>query len=91
MINNFFILDFLHIKLWGLWACRLKPNKILSMAKAIIISLRKCELGIENLNKIVLIMKNWHEDPRLGYAIGEGFNTMGDYLDAKNNLFEKKK
>jgi len=75
MINNFFILDFLHIKLWGLWACRLKPNKILSVAKAII-SLRKCQLGIENLNKIVQIMKNWHEDPRLGYAIGEGLKTM---------------
>ncbi len=80
----------MHIKLWGLWACRLQPNKILSMAKAII-SLTKYHLGMENLNKIVLIMKNWHEDPRLGYAIGEGFKTMGDYLDAKNNLFEKKK
>jgi hypothetical protein len=59
------------------------------MAK-VIISLRKCQLGIENLNKIELIMKNWHEDPRLGYAIGEGFKTIEDYLDAKNNLFEKK-
>ncbi len=58
------------------------------MARAII-SLRKCQIGIENLNKIVLIMKNWHEDPRLGYATSEGFKTIEDYLHAKNNLFEK--
>lgn len=36
-----------------------------------------------------MIMKNWHEDPRLGYTIGEGFKVTEDYLDAKNNLFEK--
>ncbi len=54
----------------------------------VIIGSRKCQLGIENLNKIVVIMKNWHEDPRLGYATSEGFKTIEDYLDAKNNLFE---
>jgi hypothetical protein len=58
------------------------------MAK-VMIGLRKCQLGIKNLIKIVLIMKNWHEDPRLGYTIGEGFQTIEHYLDAKNNLFEK--
>jgi hypothetical protein len=79
MINTFLIFDFLHIKLWGLLACRLKPNKFFSMAKVIIGS-RKCQLGIKNLNKIVMIMKNWHEDPRLGYTIGEGFKAIEDYL-----------
>jgi hypothetical protein len=49
------------------------------MAKVIIGS-RKCQLGIKNLNKIVMIMKNWHEDPRLGYTIGEGFKAIEDYL-----------
>ncbi len=55
----------------------------------VIIGLRKYQLGIKNLNKIVLIMKKQHEDPRLGYTTSEGFETIKDYLDAKNNLFEK--
>jgi hypothetical protein len=34
-------------------------------------------------------MKNWHEDPRSSCIVGEEFKTIEEYLNVKNNLFEK--
>jgi len=58
------------------------------MAK-VIIGLKQCQLGIENLDNIVLIMKNWHEDPRSSCTNGEKFKTIEEYLNVEDNLFEK--
>jgi hypothetical protein len=55
----------------------------------VIICLKRCQLGIENLDKIVLIMKNWHEDPRSSCFISKEFKTIEEYLNVENNLFEK--
>jgi hypothetical protein len=33
-----------------------------------IVSLKCCQLGIEKLDKLVLIMKNWLNNPRFGYS-----------------------
>lgn len=55
----------------------------------VIIGLKCCYLGIENLNKILLIMKNWLEDPKLGCVVGEWFNTIEEYMDVENNMLEE--
>jgi hypothetical protein len=49
----------------------------------VIIGLRCCYLGIENLNKIMLIMKIWLGDPKSGCVVGEGFKTIQEYMDVE--------
>jgi hypothetical protein len=56
MNNSSQILVFLHGKLWSLWVYRLKLF-FFYVAK-IITRLKHCHLGIENLDKLIFIMKN---------------------------------
>ncbi len=62
---------------------------IFSMAK-VIISLRWCQLDLKNLDKNLLIMKNWPKNQILNCVANEGFKTNEQYLDVENNLFGKK-
>jgi hypothetical protein len=67
----------------------------------IIIGLKRCWLGIENLDKLVLIMKNWVDDPRFGctnakptsiekyISIENGMVSKNEELISDFNLFEK--
>jgi type I restriction-modification system DNA methylase subunit len=55
----------------------------------VIIGLKRCQLGIDNLDKIVRITKNWHEDPRSSYTTSEEFKTIEEYLNVENKLCEK--
>ncbi len=59
------------------------------MAK-VIIGLRWRWLGLEDLDKILLIMKNWPKNQKLNCVASEGFKTIEQYLDVENNLFGKK-
>jgi hypothetical protein len=68
---------------------------------SIITSLRCCQLGIENLDKLILIMKNWLDDPRFGctnakptsiekyIAIENGMVSKNEKLISNINLFEE--
>jgi hypothetical protein len=56
----------------------------------VIIGLRWCYLGIKNLNKIMLIMKNWLDDPKLGCVVDEGFKTIEEYMDVETCLKKMK-
>ncbi len=51
--------------------------------------LRHCRLGIENLDKLVLITKNQHDDLRLGCVFGSLVKLMEEYLDVEDILLEK--
>ncbi len=66
----------------------------------VITSLRHCWIGIEHLDKLVLIMKNWPDDLRFGCTNGpksfEKFLNFEGGLVSKNenlivvfNLFEE--
>jgi hypothetical protein len=59
------------------------------MDGGVIIGLRWCYLGIKILNKIMLIMNNWLEDPKLGCVVGEGFKTIEKYMDVEDNMLEE--
>jgi len=50
----------------------------------IITSLKHCQLGIENLDKLVLIMKNWPNDPRFGCT--SGFKSFEEFLNSENGI-----
>jgi hypothetical protein len=53
----------------GVVGSQIGIERIFSMAK-VIIGLRRCQIGIEHLDKLVLIMKNWPDDLRFGCTNG---------------------
>jgi hypothetical protein len=55
----------------------------------IIIGLRHCHIGIENLDKLVLIVKNKYDVPRLGCVSGPLVKSMAEYLNVKDILLKK--
>jgi hypothetical protein len=58
------------------------------MAK-IITSLKYYCLGIKNLYKLILIMKNWPNDLRLGCVSGPLVKSMEEYLDFEDVFLEQ--
>jgi len=53
----------------GIVGCQIEIERIFNMT-GVITSLKHCQLGIENLDKLVLIMKNWLDDPKFDYTNG---------------------
>ncbi len=53
----------------------------------VITSLKPCWLGFENLDKLVLIMKNWPNDP--GFGCTSGFKSFEKFLNSKDNVVVK--
>ncbi len=56
---------------------------------AVSTSLRQCWLSFEILDKIMLIMKIWLEDPRSSCITSEGLKTIEEYLNVEDNLLEE--
>ncbi len=54
----------------------------------IIIGLKHCHLGIENLDKLIWIMKNWF-DPKSRCVVGLRAKLMEKNLDVEKHLLEK--
>jgi hypothetical protein len=55
---------------------------------SIITSLKCCQLGIENLDKLVLIMKNWLNDLRSGCTNAKPM-SIGKYIGIENGMVSK--
>jgi hypothetical protein len=48
-----------------------------------------CQLGIENLDKLGLIMKNWLNNPRFGCRNAKPM-SIGKYVGIENGMVSKK-
>ena len=60
----------------------------------VLCALHRCKLGIENLDALVMIYKNWLDDPRDGCVfprgnVAEYFNTKTDFLEAHEEEIER--
>ncbi len=51
----------------------------------VIIGIRCCQLGINNLHKLVLIMKNWHDDPKFGCNNPQP-KSIEKYIDIQSDM-----
>ncbi len=51
-------------------------------------SLRQCHLGVENLDKLVMIYKNWLVDVRVDYKLVVG-DRLQEFFVAKETLLEE--
>ncbi len=67
MQNNFLMLHSLLINVWVSHDFKLKLNAYLTLQKCSL-SLWRCWLGMENLDKLVMILKNWPSDARTSYC-----------------------
>ncbi len=84
----------------GIIGSQIKNEIFFSMA-SIIIGLRRYWFGIENLDKLILIMKNWLDDFRFGCTtslpksikeyleIEDGMVLKNEKFNVNFNLFEK--
>ncbi len=83
----------------GIVGSQIEIERIFNMAK-VITSLKHCWLAIENMDKLVIIMKKWLDDLRFRCTNGpksfEKFLNSKDIVVVKNenlianfNLFEK--
>jgi hypothetical protein len=81
-------ITFLARQILGIIGLYIETERIFSMAE-IIIGLKHYCLGIENLDKLILIMKNWPDDPRLGCVSGPLVKSMEEYLDFEDFFLEK--
>ncbi len=55
----------------------------------VIVSLRWHQFGIENLDKIMLIMKNQFKDFKLSCNVGERFEIIEKNLDVEDHMLEE--
>ncbi len=55
----------------------------------VIVSLRWHQFGIENLDKIMLIMKNQFKDFKLNCNVSERFEIIEKNLDVENHMLEE--
>lgn len=53
----------------------------------VIIGLRLHQLEIENLNKLILITKNWLDDPKFEFTSGP--ESVEKYFDIANGMVSK--
>jgi hypothetical protein len=54
----------------------------------VLISLQQCHLGVENLNNLVMIYKNWLVDVQVNYKLVVG-DRLGEFFVAKETLLEE--
>ncbi len=55
----------------------------------VFINLRRCQLGVDNLDKLVLICTNWANNVILDYNIMQGF--VEEFFEAKDILLDDSK
>jgi hypothetical protein len=68
----------------GIVSSQIENLRIFNML-GIIEGLRHCHLGIENLEKLILIMKNWLKNPISRCTISLRVKSMEEYLDFEDS------
>jgi len=79
---------FFALQIMGIVSSQIEIRRIFNMV-GIIKGLKHCHLGIENLEKLVLIMKNLPKIPIARCTISSRVKSMEEYLDFEDYLLEK--
>jgi len=80
-------LTYVSRQVMGIVGSQIEIERIFSMVR-VITSLKRCWLGIENLDKLVLIMKNWLHDPI--FRCTSGPKSFEKFLNSKDIVVVKK-
>jgi hypothetical protein len=79
-------LTYVSRQVMGIVGSQIEIERIFSTVK-VTTSLKCCWLGIENLDKLVIIMKNWLHDPR--FRCTNGPKSFEICFNSKNNVIVK--
>ncbi len=83
MISNYF---FVARQILGILGSQIKTERIFSTT-GVLTNLRCCRLGVDNFNKLVMVLKNWSGDAKADYP-WEG-DSIDDFFKEKMNIIEK--
>jgi hypothetical protein len=72
----------------GIVGLQIEIEQMFNMVN-IIVSLKLYQFGIENLDKIMLIVKNWFYDFESSCNVGERFEIIDKNLDVEDHMLEE--
>ncbi len=49
---------------------------------------RRCRVGLKNLDLLVLLIKNWHDDPTIGFQAKSGPQDVDKFGKAKEETLD---
>ena len=76
-------LAFLAKQIFGIPGSQIECERVFSIA-GLLTGLRRCRLGSRNLEQLVLLVKNWPDDPRLG--IEKLHASIEEFVDLEAEL-----
>ncbi len=76
------------VKYLALWDHKLNRADVYC-CKCVIINLKQSKLGIENLNQLIFIIKNWPNDIRVGCDGPLKLKAMAEFLENDFAMIEK--
>ena len=82
--SQFPTVAFLARQVLGIVGSQIETERVFSIA-GVLTALRRCRLGSKNLDQLVLLVKNWLDDPREGCAA----KTLDDFGDEEAKLIEQ--
>ncbi len=82
---RFLNVSFVAWQILGILGSHIKTERIFNITQALT-SLLCCRLGVNNLNKLVIVMKNWLSNARVDYP--QKGNYIDDFFNDKVNIIE---
>ena len=77
---------FLHVKFWLFQGHRLKRSVFLA---GVLTSLRRCRLGLHNLDSLIMFNKNWPYNSRHDCEVIEVVKDVKDYFAKEMEIVDK--
>ncbi len=62
-------------------------ERVFSIA-GIFTSLHHCKFGLKNLDLLVLLIKNWHDDPTIGFEAKKGLQNVDEFREAEEEILD---
>jgi hypothetical protein len=79
-------------QIFGIPRSQIETKRVFNLAR-ILTTLQRCHLHVENLDRIITIGKNWHDDPQVNRmpnkTMKDCLKIEGSLVDDKNELIEK--
>jgi len=82
--SRFHVAGFFAKQILGIVSSQIEPKHIFSLV-GILMSLKRCWLQSENLNKLILVNQNWPNDPRVGCNMP---STLVEFIE-KDEIVEE--
>jgi hypothetical protein len=66
---------------------QIETKRVFSIA-GILASLHCCRLGSNNLDLLVLLIRNWHDNPTIGFEAKKGSQDVNEFGEAEEEILD---